>query len=178
MLYVTPPRSSILVASGPSMYYFPKSPPISGYLSLPPETQGRASLTVFIMGFSSGLTPIQVVGNAFLGTCRIPLKPPWALVSKRGVRAVFTSIVRFVGSRTRDRVKAGPGLVRKVADLTTFNQSKGKSGSYAHAARVGIEDPKIINQSKGNSGSYAHAARVGMQNHSKGKSLLHLNSLK
>jgi hypothetical protein len=83
-----------------------------------------------------------------------------------------------VGSRTRDRAKAGPGLVRKIADLTISNQSKGKSGSYAHAARVGIEDPTIFNQSKGNSGSYAHAARVGMQNHSKGKCLLHLTSLK
>jgi hypothetical protein len=29
---------------------------------------------------------------------------------------------------------------------------------------------------KGKSGSYVHAARVGMQNHSKGKSLLHLTS--
>jgi hypothetical protein len=59
-----------------------------------------------------------------------------------------------VGSRTRDRAKAGPGIVKKIADLTMFNQSKGKSGSYAHAARV------------------------GMQNHSKIKSLLHLTSLK
>jgi hypothetical protein len=59
-----------------------------------------------------------------------------------------------VGSQTRDRVKAGPGLMKKIADLTMFNQSKGKSGSYAHAALV------------------------GMQNHSKRKSLLHLTSLK
>jgi hypothetical protein len=50
--------------------------------------------------------------------------------------------------------KLGPGLVKKIADLTIFNQSKGKSGSYAHAARVGV------------------------QNHSKSKSLLHLTSLK
>jgi hypothetical protein len=68
--------------------------------------------------------------------------------------------------------------VKKTADIMMFNQSKGKSGSYAHAARVGIEDPTIFNQSKGKSGSYAHAARVGMQNHSKGKFLLHLTSLK
>jgi hypothetical protein len=67
--------------------------------------------------------------------------------------------------------------VKKIADITMFNQSKGKIGSYAHAARVGIEDLMIFNQSKGNSGSYAHAAGVGMQNHSKGKSLLHLTSL-
>jgi hypothetical protein len=83
-----------------------------------------------------------------------------------------------VGSRTRNRAKAGPGLVRNIADLTMFNQSNGKSGSYAHAARVGIEDPMIFNQSKGKCGSYAHVARVGMQNHSKGKSFLHLTSLK
>jgi hypothetical protein len=82
-----------------------------------------------------------------------------------------------VGSKTRDRVKLGPGLVRKIADVTIFNQSKGKSGSYAHAARVGIEYPTIFNQSKGKSGPYDHAAHVGMQNHSKGKSLLHLTSL-
>jgi hypothetical protein len=56
-----------------------------------------------------------------------------------------------VGSRTRDRAKAGPGLVKKIADLAIFNHSKGKSGSYAHAARV------------------------GMQNHSKSKSLTSLN---
>jgi hypothetical protein len=67
-----------------------------------------------------------------------------------------------VGSRTRDRAKAGPGLVRKIADIMIFNQSKGKSGYYAHAARVGIEDPTIFNQSKGKSGSYDHVARVGM----------------
>jgi hypothetical protein len=59
-----------------------------------------------------------------------------------------------VGSRTQDRVKTGPGLVKKIADLTIFNQSKGNSGSYAHAARMGI------------------------QNHSKSKALLHLTSLK
>jgi D-Tyr-tRNAtyr deacylase len=82
----------------------------------------------------------------------------------------------YVGSQTRDRAKAGPRLMKKIADLMMFNQSKGKSGSYAHAARVGIEDLTIFNQSKGKSGSYAHAARVGMQNHSKGKSLLHLTS--
>jgi hypothetical protein len=58
------------------------------------------------------------------------------------------------GSRTRDQSKLGPGLVKKIADLTIFNQSTGKSGSYAHAARV------------------------GMQNHSKSKPLLHLTSVK
>jgi hypothetical protein len=60
----------------------------------------------------------------------------------------------IVGSLTRDRAKAEPGLVKNIADLTIFNQSKG------------------------NSGSYAHVARVGMQNQSKSKSLLHLTSLK
>jgi hypothetical protein len=83
-----------------------------------------------------------------------------------------------VGSRTRDRAKVGPGLVKKIADLTILNQSKVKSGYYAHAACLGIEDITIFNQSKGKSGYYAHAARVGIQNHSKGKSLLHLTSLK
>jgi hypothetical protein len=83
-----------------------------------------------------------------------------------------------VGNRTRDRAKVGPGLVRKIADLTIFNQSKGKSGYYAHAARVGVEDPTIFSQLKVKSGSYAHPACVVMQNHSKGKSRLHLTSLK
>jgi hypothetical protein len=53
-----------------------------------------------------------------------------------------------VGSRNRGRTKAGPGLVRKIADLTIFNQSKGKSGYYARAARVGTGDRTIFNQSK------------------------------
>jgi hypothetical protein len=35
-----------------------------------------------------------------------------------------------VGSRAWDHAKAGLGLVKKIADLTIFNQSKGKSGSY------------------------------------------------
>jgi hypothetical protein len=34
----------------------------------------------------------------------------------------------YVGSRTQDRAKLGPGFVKKIADLTIFNQSKGKSG--------------------------------------------------
>jgi hypothetical protein len=74
----------------------------------------------------------------------ICLVPPWKDAAPQ----------ECVGSLTRDRAKAGPRLVKKIADLTIFNQSKG------------------------NSGSYAHAARVGMKNHSKSKSLLHLNSLK
>jgi hypothetical protein len=57
-----------------------------------------------------------------------------------------------VGSRTRDRAKLGPGRVKKIADLTIFNQSKGKSGSYAHAAHL------------------------GMKNHPKSRSLLRLTS--
>jgi hypothetical protein len=42
-----------------------------------------------------------------------------------------------VGSRTQDREKAEPGLVKKISDPAIFNQSSGKSVSYAHAARVG-----------------------------------------
>jgi hypothetical protein len=38
-----------------------------------------------------------------------------------------------IGGRTRDRAKLGPGLVKKIADLTIFNQSMGKSGSYGNA---------------------------------------------
>jgi hypothetical protein len=59
-----------------------------------------------------------------------------------------------VGSPTRDPTKAEPELVEKIAEFTIINQSKGKSGSYAHAAHM------------------------RMQNHSKSKSLLHLTSLK
>jgi hypothetical protein len=44
-----------------------------------------------------------------------------------------------VGSLTRDRAKAEPGLVNKIADPTIFNQSSGKSVFYSHAARVGQE---------------------------------------
>jgi hypothetical protein len=60
----------------------------------------------------------------------IRLVPPWENVTPQ----------ECVGSRTRDRAKAGPGLVKKIADLTIFNQSMGKSGSYAHAARVGMQN--------------------------------------
>jgi hypothetical protein len=57
-----------------------------------------------------------------------------------------------VVSRTRDRAKQGPGRVKKIADPMVFNQSTGKSVSYAHAARV------------------------GMEKHAKSRSLLHLTS--
>jgi hypothetical protein len=68
---------------------------------------------------------------------------------------------------------AGPRIVKMIADLAIFNQSKGKSGYYTSE-----QDITIFNQAKGNSGSYAHATHLGMQNHSKCKSLLHLTSLK
>jgi hypothetical protein len=45
----------------------------------------------------------------------------------------------YVGSRTRDRAKQGPGRVENFADTMIFNQSTGKSVSFAHAARVGME---------------------------------------
>jgi hypothetical protein len=51
----------------------------------------------------------------------------------------------YVGSRTRDCAKAEPGLVKKIADLTILNQSRGKSESYAHAARVGMQNHSKAN---------------------------------
>jgi hypothetical protein len=39
-----------------------------------------------------------------------------------------------------------------------------------------VADPAIFNQSTGKSVSYAHAAGVGQEKHSKSKSLLHLTS--
>jgi hypothetical protein len=47
----------------------------------------------------------------------IRVVPPWKEAAPQ----------EYVGSRTRDRAKAGPVLVRKIADLTIFNMSKGKS---------------------------------------------------
>jgi hypothetical protein len=44
-----------------------------------------------------------------------------------------------VGSRTRDQMKQGHGRVKKIADPKIFNQSTGKSVSYAHDARMGME---------------------------------------
>jgi hypothetical protein len=58
----------------------------------------------------------------------------------------------FGGSRTRDRAKAEPGLVKKIADPAIFNQSSGKSVSYSHT--------DCVSQAK----------------HLKGRSLLHLTS--
>jgi hypothetical protein len=42
-----------------------------------------------------------------------------------------------VESQTRDRAKAEPGLVKKIADPAIFNQSSGKSVSYSHTDCVG-----------------------------------------
>jgi hypothetical protein len=55
-------------------------------------------------------------------------------------KPVDTDESTTVGSRTQDRAKLGPGLVKKIADLTISNHSKGKSGCYAHAARVGMQN--------------------------------------
>jgi hypothetical protein len=76
----------------------------------------------------------------------VPNKPPIqttktlpiTVLKKETMVAAVTAVtdVEAVGSRTWDRAKAGPGLVKKIADLTIFNQSKGKSGSYAHAAHL------------------------------------------
>jgi hypothetical protein len=58
-----------------------------------------------------------------------------------------------VENRTQDRAKLGPGRMKKIADLTIFNQSTGKSGSYAHAERLGITqkaDPCLVSLLKNN----------------------------
>jgi hypothetical protein len=73
---------------------------------------------------------------------------PWAQSWVMHNREVDMS----VGSRTRDRMKQGHGRVKKIAD------------------------PKIFNQSAGKSVSYAHAAHLGMEKHTKSRSLLHLTS--
>jgi hypothetical protein len=44
-----------------------------------------------------------------------------------------------VGRQTQDQAKQGPGCVKNIADPMIFNQSTGKSVSYAHVARVGME---------------------------------------
>jgi hypothetical protein len=57
-----------------------------------------------------------------------------------------------VGSRTRDRARVEPGLVKKIVD------------------------PAIVNQSSGKSISYSHADCVGQAKHLKSRSLIHLTS--
>jgi hypothetical protein len=47
------------------------------------------------------------------------------------------SLATVVWSRTRDRAKEKPGLVKKIADPAFLNQSSGKSVSYSHADCVG-----------------------------------------
>jgi hypothetical protein len=149
----------------------PKGDMIGDYATKPLQGVLFRKFRDQIMGVTPARDPIP--GKTEGGVSKTETKK---IKPKKG--KVIRLVAQCVGSRTWDRAKAGPGLMRKIADLTIFNQSKGKSGSYAHAAGVGIEDPTIFNQSNGKRGSYAHAARVRMQNHSKGKSLLHLTSLK
>jgi hypothetical protein len=73
-----------------------------------------------------GVTPAQYPGpgKTHSGVGKkgkvIRLVPPWKEAAPQ----------ECVGSRTQDRAKLGPGRVKKIADLTIFNQSTGKSGSY------------------------------------------------
>jgi hypothetical protein len=50
-----------------------------------------------------------------------------------------TETQECVGCRTQDRAKRGPRRVKKVADSEIFDQSTGKSVSYAQVVRVGQE---------------------------------------
>jgi hypothetical protein len=59
-------------------------------------------------------------------------------------------LMQCVGSRTRDRGKAGPALVTKIAESATTMSHQGKT--------------------------YARAARDGVGNVRKSRSLLHLTS--
>jgi hypothetical protein len=63
----------------------------------------------------------------------IPLRNMSSMVSIEEVNVMDG----YVGSRTRDRAKAEPGLVKKIADPAIFNQSSGKSVSYSHTNCVG-----------------------------------------
>jgi hypothetical protein len=69
-------------------------------------------------------------------TSNRPNKPSITLDGAFRNSLLFISL-HSVGSRTRDRAKAEPGLVKKIADPAIFNQSSGKSVSYAHVARLG-----------------------------------------
>jgi hypothetical protein len=51
--------------------------------------------------------------------------------------SVYQRIAAGVGSRIRDRAKAEPRFVKKIADPAIFNQSSGKSVQYSHADFVG-----------------------------------------
>jgi hypothetical protein len=65
------------------------------------------------------------------------IKPSKGKVKNVVLPGKKTSPRECVRSRTRDRAKAEPALVKKIADPTIFNQSSGKSVSYSHTARVG-----------------------------------------
>ena len=72
-----------------------------------------------------------------------------------------------VGSRTRDRAKRGPGLVKKIEDPPIFNESSGKSVLPARAAREQEAKKGVL---------HARVAREQEGKHTKSRSLLHLTS--
>jgi hypothetical protein len=63
-----------------------------------------------------------------------PSKGKVKILVPPGKKAAQQECVR---SRTWDRAKAEPGLVKKIADPAIFNQSSGKSVSYSHTDCLG-----------------------------------------
>jgi hypothetical protein len=57
-----------------------------------------------------------------------------------------------------------------------WESNRGPSEERTQAREKKIADPMIFNQSTGKSVSYSHSARVGMEKHAKSRSLRHLTS--
>jgi hypothetical protein len=89
-----------------------------------------------------GVTPARVMGpgktDSGVGkTETSKIKPSKGKVKSLVPPGKKAAPPECVGSRIRDRAKADPGLVKKIADPAIFNQSSEKSVSYSHADCVG-----------------------------------------
>jgi hypothetical protein len=87
-----------------------------------------------IMGLTPARDPGPVKTNSGFGKTETSKKKP----NKGKVKSLVppgkkATPQECVGSQTRDRAKAEPGPVKKIADPAIFNQSPGKIVYYSHA---------------------------------------------
>jgi hypothetical protein len=132
-----------------SVVWCPTGDMIGYYATKPLQGALFRNFRYHIMGVTPARDPVPGKTDGGVGKTETnKIKPKEGKVIRLVPPGKEAASQECVWSQTRDCAKAGPGLVRKIADLMIFNQSEGKSGSYAHKARVGIEDPTIFNQSK------------------------------
>jgi hypothetical protein len=121
-----------------SAVWFPMGDMIGDYATKPLQGALFRKFRDQIMGVTPTRDPGPGNTDSGVGkTKTIKTKPSQGKVKSLVSPGKKAAPQECVGSRTRDRAKAEPGLVKNIADPAIFNQSSGKSISYSQAECVG-----------------------------------------